>query len=117
MGTPAKTQPGLLDSSVFTAGGAVELRDFRPHPQAVRTVFSIRIDQPGDLTVSRVNPGRISQLIPVQSLLVTPEEESIILDFPFVGDVRLSFTNTNATPGTITVDATSSGQGSAGRTK
>lgn len=118
MTAPARDRSGsILDTTArsFTGNGSREFRDLRPHPAATQAVFRVKASRAGTLTIRAVgDDGVVGMVLGSTALLAGVENEVVITALP-VPVLRATYTNTDATAGTIaSAYGGFTGQGAAG---
>lgn len=104
-----RNRPGPLGTLAFTAGGTVELLDYRPDRRISHLTLIFRTSQPGTLSVFRIDPyGNEVLHLPVQTIAAVTVDDEVfdIVYMPTIGSIRAKFTNSNATPGTCSAEMT-----------
>jgi hypothetical protein len=99
--TPHVVLPGLVGTFAAVAAGATaEWRDLAPPPDHDSIMLFLGVDQPGELTITRIDSG--SRLhVPTIVIPAPPpgDEYRIKLDYPIVGVLRVVYLNTGAVAG------------------
>lgn len=110
MTTPIRDRPGTLGTVAFGSGGTAEVADYKPRPGASQTSLFINATQTGTVAFSRVGlGGTVSVLAGLGAVAVTGGTElRQPIAFP-VNQIRIVYTNTNATAGRVTVEAIDDG--------
>ena len=106
MGAPIQDRPGTLGTVAFTANGTAEFNDYRPRPGAGHTSIYLNSNQPGTVAFNRVGVGGIvNVLLGLGAVVIAAGVEfRQAIDFP-INQLRIVFTNNNATAGVITAEA------------
>lgn len=110
MTSPMKDRPGQLGTVSFASNGTAEFNDYRPRPGASKTSIFVNSDQPGTLNFQRVGAGGIVNTLSGLGAVavVAGTELHQLIDFP-VNQLRIVFTNNNATAGVVTAEAIDDG--------
>jgi len=110
MTSPMRERPGTLGTVAFGSNGTAEFADYRPRPGASHTSIFVNSDQPGTVNFQRVGTGGVVRtLAGLGAVAVTAGTElRQPIAFP-VNQLRIVFTNTNATAGVATAEAIDDG--------